>query len=493
MALVIYNPEDDVELSLSSAHSQEFDESQFVSDMFSNRYILVIGNEGVLNMEAYSKFDGDMSRYILDIINTRVFKQKNLYKSFSAMEKEHRPWPLVRANYLQNERAHPTLDHLSPQLHELLATNMFRIVFTTTYDDLIEQAMSNYWGDPLRVVDINNAEDMREFQEAIISSIDEKGTYTYDQPTLFYIFGKAVDRDDCQVVLTDNDAIKFIHRWMNDQTFGSQFIDFITSKKMMALGCNFDDWHLRFFWYILRRDINRMNQGQVVSNALSGQQSEKLVCYLEQNNIYHESDTSGFISRITHLLTTSRDNSPMQEQITRYRRRGSIFLSYNSKNFEMATKLFFRLYKAGYGVWFDNEELFGSHNYDERIYKAISQCKIFMPLMTFETTQLLEQCRDKLVSTGDDNKDSDQQDVDLNTLPYVLREWVFAARSSEAAIIPVDYTGSVLRKPIYQEVFETAIVGHACTGINYMAADGFDRLKHSINLVLKSQQQFHVR
>ncbi len=452
---------------------RRFDEAQFVKDMFDSRYILVVGNEGMLNMEEYGDVGGDLTQYVLDIINSDVYHRKGQFDTFSALEAKGKHWQLVREEYLQKPERRPTADNLSPELRRLLATRMFRVVFTTCFDDQIERHLMKVWDGNLRVVDINEPDSLLSFNIAIKASSEVHGketVYTYNEPTLFYIFGKAQDKPDCHVVLSDNDAIRMISRWMEGNDFGGQFIKFITSKQIMAIGCNFDDWYMRFFWYILKRNIGNLYQGQVVSSTMSDEHS-KLVTYLEQNNIYHEADTQAFTTRIADLLTTSIDNSPMKEQIVRYRRRGSIFLSYSNKaNFEQARELFMTLYNAGYGVWFDNHDLFGGDDYDDRIYKAISQCKVFMPLLSAESVRLLNEYDDK---------------TPFNDRPYVVREWLWAARSEGKAIIPVALQNMSLREKAYTDIFEAKIVGHPCSGISQGDPDWLQKLMLSINQTLK--------
>ena len=39
----------------------------------------------------------------------------------------------------------------------------------------------------------------------------------------------------------------------------SNFLKNIRPKGVVSLGCKFDDWLFRFFWYILRKDINHID------------------------------------------------------------------------------------------------------------------------------------------------------------------------------------------------------------------------------------------
>lgn len=446
-----------------------FSESTFIDDILANNYILVVGNEGVLDMSIprFNAIGGDMRRLLLDLVNVKEFNSPGRFNSFSQMAKEHNPHELVRKWYLPNKKRLPGVEHVSPRLAALIRSRMFSIVFTTGFDDLLEQLMGSVW-DNLRVVDMSDRVSLTDFSDALQASI-HGNEITYDEPTLFYIFGKAKNEVANQFVLTDNDAIRIIHRWMDSETLNDNFFYFITKKKILSLGCNFDDWHMRFFWYILRRNIDNISKGQIVNRGVGDKESQ-LVSYLEQNKIYHEADTDGFIDRILGLLEMKADNVRLKDRIDSMRRRGGIFLSYSSQNFHLASNLFMRLSQAGYKVWFDNVELYGGANYDERIAEAIAECKVFIPLLTPTSAALL--------------KENDVETTKPEDLPYVMREWLLASHTSKAEIIPVAHLGFSQRGGLYKEVFEEKIVGRTCTCINMLEIDGFDKLKASIDRVL---------
>ncbi len=470
-----FRPEDSIEVS--QKQKVPFNEKEFVSDVFHNNYILVVGSEALLNAKEYMDVNNDMNQYLLDTINQTVFKKRKgdagYYTSFSAMQPEHSPKALVQKQLFEQPNFKLELSDLSEELKDLLETRLFRIVFTTSYDDLLEKAMESIWGTNLKVVDINDMDSLREFQEEVKECTTEDGSCDYDRPTLFYIFGKARNPQECpdnKFVVTDNDAIEIICRWMNGDSSFKQITDFVAQKKILSVGCNFEDWHMRFFWYILKRNIANIHRGKVVSSSTSDGEST-LVSYLEQNQIYHEADTRDFVKRITKLLKLSVDNYSLKDIIVRYRRKGSIFLSYHSKDFDEANNLFNKLYNAGFGVWFDNKDLFGGDDYDERIDKAISKCKVFLPLLTTNIKNILQ------------NIDLDHTpDKDV---PYFIKEWMLARQTEGATIIPVAKGFPLRDENLYKHIFEERIIGHACSGIDLNAKDGMDKLKQSLDHQLK--------
>lgn len=474
---------DDFEIIIDDENNgATFDDNVFIEDILNNNYVLVVGNEGVLNTEIrngqFKKYHGDMRQMMLRLINASEFKNPDRFEDFSQMSVEHNPCSLVKKYYLRGKFPtsfpKPTWEDLSPKLIELLRSRVFSMVFTTNFDDLIEQAMRKEWGDDLQVVDINDPNSTRDLQEHIISWIDGKKS-AYETPTLFYIFGKAVDKETSNFVLTDNDAIKIMHRWMSNTTLQERFFEYISTKKIMAIGCNFDDWYMRFFWYMLKRDINHISQGQIIGGKVDDDHS-KLKNYLEQNKIFYEVDADKFLDHILNLFSIENDNSTLIKFFKQHRKKGSIFLSYSSKNFHLATSLFMRLTNEGYNVWFDNVDLFGGDNYTTRISEAITGSQVFMPLLTQKSKQLMT-----------DNADCLGVEDAFNKLPYVMREWLMASRH-EKTFIPVMHDGFSPRDSVYTEVFEGKIVNHECTGIDLLQPDGFDKLTKTLDKVIGTQK-----
>ena len=449
----------------------DFNQEEFVKDVFNNDYILVVGSEAILNKEKYATFDGDIDKYLVDKVNTSLFHQtkedEDYFEDFSSMEaRKIDPQTRVRellfgskSKRLNSKPKEPImigLDDMSPELYELLDTGYFRFIFTTTYDNLIEKVMSKTWGEHLRVVNIYDDDSIRLFQSALAKCREKDGRYKYDQPTLFYIFGKAVDgRNDWKFTLTDNNAIEIITEWMRSPNLSDILINFIQNKKILSLGCQFDDWHMRFFWYILKRDISRLSQGLVVSKKT--REDMNFVSYLEQNEIHYMSDTREFIKDILKLMEPQSNNEPMKKALARYRGENHrIFFSYCSKDFQVACRQVSNLFNAGCEVWFDNKELFGGDDYETRISNALSHpdCKIFIPLLTPHIAEDLEK-------GSIDN--------------YYNREWKIA-RQNKLKFIPIAVDGYSINNKLHEEKFQNAFIGKPCTAYNLMKLGDFEKL-----------------
>lgn len=438
-----------------------FDKDQFVEDIFSNDYLLVVGSEVIMNKDIEPT--GDVAQYILKSIN--LSSQTN-YKDFNDLDLQTGYEIDVVRNILNSNEFSYDIEDISPELQNLLKTKLFRFVLTTTFDSYLETLMSQIWGEELRIVNINDDESMKEVRKELSKCREES---IYLQPTLFYIFGKAVKDESKKYVKTDDDAILIIDKWIK---LGEEdpIMRFLRSKRLLTLGCKFDNWYFRFFWYILRRDKGIENgrknlmPGEAAITFIENDRSEeKLKKYLKRSRVRTHGDARVFMSKLTQSLLTAEEKGTIKDKIINYRRLGGIFLSYCSKDIIIASKLFFMLHKK-YNVWFDNASLHGGDNYDHKIEEAITSARIFIPILTPHIARDLEEGR-------------------LDN--YYNQEWKMATQFSDKIIIPLAVNGYDLRQPYHTQIFESFIHG-SISGINLMN-DGFEKLIISLDEHLKNK------
>ena len=347
-----FKPKENTGLRLQQQQETLFNKEQFLEDVFNDEYILVVGSEVIMNrMEEPT---GDVNQYILRSINRSLNKDYNSLNELAC----HSGQGIDEVRNLLNSEEDFSYDtrDMEPSLKALMETRLFPIVLTTTFDGYLETLMRGVWKEQLRVVNIENKQTLDELRKALVGCRNQR---RYNQPTLFYIFGKAV-RDEVQkYVRTDDDAIQIIEKWML-MPKEDPIMKLIKDRKILALGCKFDNWYFRFFWYILRRDFSRFREGQVAFMLDEQDRSEdKLRAFLCSKRIYQHRDACVFMKDITEMLTSMDENSPFYNLVVRQRRRGGIFLSYCNKDVVMATQLFFTLCRYGFNVWFDNASLRG--------------------------------------------------------------------------------------------------------------------------------------
>ena len=445
-----FKPKEDTGRRIAQQAELVFSKEKFVEDVFNDDYILVVGSEVIMNKE--EEPTGDVKQYILRALNTSLGRN---YKDFNELL-QHSGDGIDPIRNLLNSEADFSYDlnDISPELRDLLSTGLFRFVLTTTFDGYLETLLTDIWkqkGETLRVVNIDDKKSLDELNNILKDCREDR---VYRQPTLFYIFGKAVADEAKKFVRTDDDAIQIIEKWIQP-TKHDLVLKLIRSKKLLALGCKFDDWYFRFFWYILKHNLKSLEEGQVAFLLDEHDRSEhKLRTFLRSKRIYQHGDARAFMADITQMLTSTETDNPFHDLVVRHRRRGGIFLSYCSKDVVMASQLFFTLCRKGFNVWFDNARLRGGDNYNREIADAIGEARVFIPLLT--------------PSVADDLKKG-------STDHYYNDEWRMAAQTGSKHIIPVATNGYDLRADYHTSAFES-IIANALHGEDLMQPDGMKKL-----------------
>lgn len=437
-----------------------FDERTFADGVFNDEYILVVGSGVVLDSKQFPHSGGDINQYIIDEINNDRRQERAGFVDHRNFTDVFRGTPLDEADpiyTLLTDGYDYALSDISPELSQLLRSRLFKFVLTTTIDGYVETLMRDVWGDQLRIVNISDNQSLKDFQDALARSRVNK----YAQPTLFYAFGKVVNGRPKPrgYVETDVDAIKVIEKWMMEVDT-KHIVPFLKEKRLLALGCKFDDWYFRFFWYILTRgfdDADREGSKDLDGNLLTSDNlatvfdpdnpaDRQLRDYLLRRGVCMHDDVWQFMRHIHTLLTSTDEDSPLRQLILEKRRQGGVFISYKSCDVLAANELFCKLTReSGLNVWFDNVSLHGGEEYTDSIYSAIRQSKIFIPILSPSIAKDLQRYGEA-IST------------------FYSQEWRWAAENERLVVLPIAINGYDLRSPL-NTMFEK-IVGHQPSGID---------------------------
>ena len=437
-----------------------FDEQSFVDGVFNNEYILVVGSGVILDRSKFPQTDGDINRYILGEINNDRREERADFVDHKDFTDVIRATPSDKRDPIYSLLADGIdyeLSDISPELTRLLSSKLFKFVLTTTVDGYVETLMRDIWGDELRIVNISDNQSLKDFQSALEASRVNK----YEQPTLFYVFGKVVrEREKPKGFMeTDVDAMRYIEKWMKDLD-NRHIVPFLKKKRMLALGCKFDDWYFRFFWYILTRGFDdsdregaKDSDGSILTKdnlatlfSPTDPADQHLREYLQRRGVCMHNDVWQFMDHIYTLLTSTDMDSPFRKMILEKRRMGEIFISYKSSDVLFASELFCRLAREKkLNVWFDNVRLNGGDHYEDVIKDAIRKTKIFIAVLSPAV-----------------EKDLEEKGEQIDT--YYSNEWRWASENSQLTVLPVSIGGYDLKSSQHQ-VFKN-IVKHKTTGVD---------------------------
>ena len=457
---------------------RKFKIETFIQNVLCDKYALVVGNEIILDTKIEST--GDVHNYFLKKVNELTNAHYSNYYDIAMglTYDSSNPIRLLIDNGLLKD---DDISLVSPQLLSLLKTKLFTTVLTTTTDGFLEAAMKTVWPNKgeLRIVNIYDKDSVDDFRKAINSC--RKGQI-YSQPTLIYVFGK-MDKENWSIpyVRTEAEALALIGKWisMNEQE-DNQMLNFIKQKRLLALGCKYDNWYFRFFWYILTGETDRKDfngSGEVAFFLDTTEKSEqRLQNYLDHMCICRLDDANSLIQEITKTLTEESNGAPFRHLIESNRRHGGVFISYSSKDALPACQLFLKL-KQKYNVWLDNARLYGGDDYEKEIGDAISSSQIVITLLSPNVAADYHFVLEKLSNNHNDD------------IPFYTKEWFMAKQFDDKTIIPLAINGYNLRAE-YHHDYES-IIGRTNSGINaddkinLMETDGFNKLLNSIDNHLK--------
>ncbi len=371
----------------------EFTWESFAKDCVFNQYVLVVGPSSILNTDVNSEAEGNSMKLLLDLVlrqkaytdseegyeEEEYERLKSRIKTFSELVREYN-YHSIKGIVLDTIHANDFLpcfdEEIDPSLMKLLKTKCFRIVLTTTIDPYLEIAMEKVWGKGgFDIVQIENAQ--QSFKRV---TFDEFGI---TRPTLCYVLGK-IDAEktlsENRFTLSENDIMEKISSWFENHNNNS-FLRFIRKLRLVSVGCQFDDWMFRFFWFLLRGRIDSEANGQV---AVEIKEDVKLKKYLENEKIMVFEDSRAFMNKAADYI----DKAVNMDMLPRKDR--GVFISYAHEDRYIALPLFERLLAAGVNVWID-ERLECGDVYDNRIFNAINTCKVFMPILSSQVkTDIVE-------------------------------------------------------------------------------------------------------
>ena len=362
----------------------DFTWEQFAKDCILNKYALVVGPEAILNREVNPEVEGNSEKRLFELTlrhkaamddpeyeDEEYRHLKRHHKNFTDMTREYkkvREWVWETVKKKSEDFRSKFDEEIEPSLMQLLQTRCFRIVLSTAIDPYMEIAMEKVWGKGgFDVVQIENAQ--QTFKQV---TFDEFGV---TRPTLCYVFGKVNTEkslSENKFVLSENDAMEKISSWFENQKNNS-FLEFVRNYTLLSVGCQFDDWMFRFFWFLLRGRVSTEADGQV---AVEIKNDDNLKQYLEQEKVKVFANARLFMQDSVGYIKNATDISMLPRQ------ENGVFISYAHEDKYLAMPLFERLHDAGINVWIDEEKLEGGAEYEQRIQNAINNCKVFMPILS---------------------------------------------------------------------------------------------------------------
>lgn len=260
----------------------------------------------------------------------------------------------------------------SDLLKRILSIEQFPFIITTSIDPVTENAMRSIWeGRNRKVKTLLFTNDPKE--------VDIKGDLAYDSdidnPTIYYMFGKADTNIPHKFVVTDEDMLTFCQSWLTEGKRPKILSHVFAGKSLLFLGCNYPDWLVRFIWFSMRSDMKK--SGMIVGESLEPSLEE----FMKRVQIETQRNPEYVISQIENRLTLK-----LKEMIpTRFDEPvecTDVFISYSRTNEEKARTLYDTLTSKGLNVWYDRKNLAAGDKWLVKIKKSIDSTKFFVAMVS---------------------------------------------------------------------------------------------------------------
>lgn len=260
----------------------------------------------------------------------------------------------------------------SDLLKRVLSIKQFPFIITVSSDAVTENAMKRIWkerGREVKTLIFNN--DPKE--------IDKKGDISRDSdienPTIYYMFGKADTNVPHRFVVTDEDMLSFCQSWLTEGRRPKILSRVVGSKSLLFLGCNYPDWLVRFIWYSMRDNLEK--SGMLVGESLE----PSLEDFMKRVHVETQKDPQHVIEQIESRLAmkmeeldTTRFDAPGE--------RTDVFISYSRNNETQARLLYDEFVKKGLNAWYDRKNLAAGDRWLPKIKDAIESTKFFVALIS---------------------------------------------------------------------------------------------------------------
>lgn len=261
----------------------------------------------------------------------------------------------------------------SDLLKRILSIKQFPFVITVSTDSVAEIAMKKIWKERGREVKTlvfnNNPQD-----------IDEKGDISkeadIENPTIYYMFGKADSNRPHSFVVTDEDMLLFCQSWLTEGRRPKILSRVVGGKSLLFLGCNYPDWLVRFIWYSMRSNLEK--SGMIVSEALE----PSLEDFMKRVHIEIQKDPLHVVDQIEQRLTKKMAEIDDIVRFDQPMERTDVFISYSRSDEKSARMLYDELRKIGLNVWYDRKNLAAGDKWLEKIKKSIESTKFFIALIS---------------------------------------------------------------------------------------------------------------
>ncbi len=292
---------------------------------------------------------------------------------------------------------------LNPQpceaLQKLAAIRDFKLLLTTTPDDMLERALNQ-----ARFGGINGTTSLafmlQKRDEDLRAEYEPANAGPSDPPVVFHLFGRLNKRLPDQFVLSDDDLLEF---FLAIQSLGSEELpnlrDALERNHLLFLGGSLSDWLVRFLLRTANRHrLSKRAHYDVLAAGSAARESDlqKFLKFFSPRTKLAPFGPREFVIELHRRWLEANPDAaaPAQPVLPRVEPpdrmpEGCVFISYASEDREAVRTFKAHLDAAGIPVWFDRDQLVSGHDWNLEIQNNLNDCSFFVPIISPKTQQIL--------------------------------------------------------------------------------------------------------
>ncbi len=286
----------------------------------------------------------------------------------------------------------------SEALRLLASIRDFKLLLTTTPDDLLEQALNQ-----ARFGGINGTTSLafmlQKRDEDLGAEYDPANMGPSDPPVVFHLFGRLNKRLPDQFVLSDDDLLEF---FLAIQSLGADELpnlrDALERNHLLFLGGSLSDWLVRFLLRTANRHrLSKRAHYDVLAAGTAARESDlvNFLRFFSPRTKLAPFGPQAFVRELHRRWVeanpaAAKAASPILPRVEPPDRMpdGCVFISYASEDREAVRTLKAHLDAAGIPVWFDRDQLASGHDWHLEIQHNLNDCSFFLPIISTKTQRI---------------------------------------------------------------------------------------------------------
>lgn len=246
-------------------------------------------------------------------------------------------------------------------LRKLAQIKEFKLILTTTFDNLAKSALEEIWGKD----SINTLQyEKRSNKPDIFNSA---------MPVLYHMFGKA-NIFPRSYVLTEDDLLEFLHYWLDENFRPKKLSNILRERYLLVLGCNYPNWLFRFFFHSMKNSPPPA-PGSKVGMVADSRIEDDLFLFLCRADAHMHNNAEKFVDDLLKHYT-------LHDSLPNVSISNEVFISYASEDIDIASKIAEAFKVNNSNVWFDKKKLEHSDDFERKIRRNIQESKAFIPILS---------------------------------------------------------------------------------------------------------------